>query len=95
MDEDAAVAREREAFLALHPTLLLQYPNEYVAIHHGQLVDHDEDGLALTLRVYQRFPDEFVWIAPLKANALEEWVIRHSSVELQHMALKWREELCT
>ena len=33
MDEDAAVAREREAFLALHPTLLLQYPNEYVAIH--------------------------------------------------------------
>ncbi|MEZ4864591.1 MAG: hypothetical protein R3C14_24995 [Caldilineaceae bacterium] len=81
VDEDAIVSHEREAFLALHPTLLNQYPNEYVAIHHGELIDHDKDGLALTLRVYQRFPDEFVWIAPLKTEALEEWVIRSPRFE--------------
>jgi hypothetical protein len=75
--EDKAVVREREAFISLHPALLLQYPNEYVAIYQGQLVDHDPDGLALSLRVHQRFPDEFVWTAPLKAQAIEEWVIRN------------------
>jgi hypothetical protein len=75
-DEDEALRRERAAFTALHPTLLAQYPGEYVAIHDGALVDHDTDGLALSLRVHQRFPDEFVWIAPLKAQPLEEWVVR-------------------
>jgi hypothetical protein len=75
-DEDEALRRERAAFTALHPTLLARYPGEYVAIHGGALVDHDTDGLALSLRVHQRFPDEFVWIAPLKAQPLEEWVVR-------------------
>lgn len=74
--EDEALVRERAAFTALHPTLLTQYPGEYVAIHNGALVDHDKDGLTLSLRVHQRFPHEFVWIAPLKAQALEEWVVR-------------------
>jgi len=73
---DEALIRERAAFTTLHPTLLTQYPGEYVAIHNGALVDHDKDGLTLSLRVHQRFPDEFVWIAPLKAQALEEWVVR-------------------
>lgn len=75
-DEDEALRRERVAFMALHPTLLAQYPGEYVAIHGGALVDHDKDGLALSLRVHQRFPNEFVWIAPLKTQPLEEWVVR-------------------
>lgn len=80
-DEDEALWRERAAFTALHPTLLVQYPGEYVAIHGGSLVDHDKDGLALSLRVHQRFPAEFVWIAPLKAQALEEWVVRSPRFE--------------
>jgi hypothetical protein len=79
--EDEALMRERKAFIALHPTLLAQYPGEYVAIHSGALIDHDKDGLALSLRVHQRFPDEFVWIAPLKAQALEEWVVRSPRFE--------------
>ena len=57
--EDEALVRERAAFTALHPTLLTQYPGEYVAIHNGALVDHDKDGLTLSLRVHQRFPHEF------------------------------------
>lgn len=79
--EDEALVREREAFTALHPTLLAQYPGEYVAVHHGVLVDHDKDGLTLSLRIHQRFPDEFVWIAPLKAQVLEEWIVRSPRFE--------------
>ena len=79
--EDEAIVREREAYIALHPTLLKQYPNQHVAIHNGELVDHDLDRLALSLRIYQRFPNEFVWIAPLKAQAIEEWVVRSPRFE--------------
>lgn len=79
--EDEAVTREREAYIALHPTLLKQYPNEHVAIYRGELVDHDIDALALSLRIYQRFPDQFVWIAPVKPQALEEWTVRSPRFE--------------
>lgn len=78
---EAEVARERTAYLALHPLLLEKYPGEQVAIHHGQVVDHDKDGVALSLRVYARFPDEFVWIAPVKPEPLEEWVVRSPRFE--------------
>lgn len=79
--DNEAIIREREAYIALHPTLSAQYPNEHVAIHNGELVDHDKDGLALSLRIYQRFPNEFVWIAPLKTDAMEEWVVRSPRFE--------------
>lgn len=68
---DEAVEREREAFIALHPMLLVKYPGEEVAIYGGQVVDHDKDGVALSSRIYQRFPNEFVWIAPVTDQPLE------------------------
>ncbi|MEZ4681114.1 MAG: hypothetical protein R2932_43565 [Caldilineaceae bacterium] len=76
VDEEATVARERAAFVALHPTLLEQYPGEFVAIHNGQVVDHDVEGLALSRRIYQSYSTEFVWIAPVTEQAMEEWVVR-------------------
>ena len=78
---DELVVRERQAYIALHPTLLKNYPNQYVAIHNGQLVDHDPNGLVLSLRIRQQFPDQFVWIAPVKAQAIEEWVTRSPRFE--------------
>jgi hypothetical protein len=71
--EDQSVARERAAFIALHPVLLEKYADEEVAIYGGQVVDHDQDGVALSLRIYQRFPDDFVWIAPVTSSPIEEW----------------------
>lgn len=81
MAEHEVVVRERQAYIALHPTLLKNYPNQYVAIHNGQLVDHDPSGLALSLRIRQQFPNQFVWIAPVKAQAIEEWVMRSPRFE--------------
>jgi hypothetical protein len=78
---DEAVEREKAAYLALHPMLLEKYPGEYVAIHGGQLIDHDGDGVALSRRIYARFPDEFVWISPVRAQPLEEWVVRSPRFE--------------
>ncbi len=78
---DKEVISARNAFISLHPTLVNQYRDQHVAIYRGQVVDHDEDGVALSLRIYQRFPDEFVWIAPVHAQPIEEWVIRSPRFE--------------
>ncbi len=49
--------RELDAFRVMHADLLAKYPNEYVAIHQGQLIDHDTDQLALFLRIDEQYPD--------------------------------------
>ncbi|MCB9148530.1 MAG: hypothetical protein H6645_08685 [Caldilineaceae bacterium] len=53
---------EKRAFRALYERLWAQYPNHHVAIYNGELVDHDQDGIALSRRVYAQYPDEFVLI---------------------------------
>jgi hypothetical protein len=78
---DEAVEREKLTYLALHPLLLEKYLGEHIAIHGGELVDHDADGVALSQRIYARFPEEFVWIAPVKLQPVEEWVVRSPRFE--------------
>ena len=68
---DAAVEREREAFIALHPMLLATYLGEEVAIYGGRVVDHDRDGVALSQWIYKRFPHEFVLISPVTGQPSE------------------------
>jgi hypothetical protein len=73
---DTAVAREEAAFHRLHPELWLKYPGEYVAIYNEEMVDHDPDQVALYLRVKAHHPDQFVWIAPVRAREEEEYAMR-------------------
>ena len=61
--EDAAVVREREAFLALHPTLKSKFLGKFVAIYRGELIDHDGDAASLRARMDAQVPNEFVLIA--------------------------------
>ncbi|MBX3052605.1 MAG: hypothetical protein KF753_14075 [Caldilineaceae bacterium] len=51
----AAMDREAAAFVRLHPQLLATIPGEYAAIFNGELVDHDEDQLAVLSRVQKAF----------------------------------------
>lgn len=63
---DEGVEREKRAYRAMHERLWAQYPHRHVAIHHGQLVDHDQDGIALSRRIYAQYPDEFVLITKVE-----------------------------
>ena len=67
-DEPTPVDQEKSAYRALHDWLWQNYPGEHVAIYQGQLVDHDADGLALSRRIYHRFPAEFVLIRQVEAE---------------------------
>jgi hypothetical protein len=65
------MAREEAAYRAMHAELLAQYAGRYVAIYQGQLVDYDENGAALYLRVRKQYPDEFVLITPVQSEDRE------------------------
>jgi hypothetical protein len=82
-DTDTAVAREEAAFYRLHPHLWQNYRGEHVAIYNEEMVDHDPDQVALYLRVKARYPDQFVWIAPVRAQAEEEYVMRSPRLAAQ------------
>ena len=64
---------EAAAFLKLHPSLLENYPNHYVAIYQGQLIDHDVNKLALYERIEETYPSEFVLMRPVQAQPEREF----------------------
>jgi len=66
-----AVDREEAAFHRLHPDLRRDYPDQFVAIYQEAVVDHDRDQVALFLRTRERFPGQFVWIAPVRESPEE------------------------
>jgi hypothetical protein len=47
--------QERRAFRGLRPSLLRTHQNQYVAVHHGKVVESGDDEIALGMRVYARF----------------------------------------
>jgi len=75
-DDDPDVEREMQAYIALHPQLVQQYRDQYVAVHQGQLVDHDSDYGALLLRIEATYPDQFVWITKVEEQPLRQFVHR-------------------
>ena len=55
-----AMLREIEAFRNLHSALRRDPLGEFVAIHQGQLVDHDPDPVALLGRIRHDYPGQAV-----------------------------------
>jgi Family of unknown function (DUF5678) len=74
-DPDPAVDREMEAYIAMHPMLKEQYFGKYVAVYQGELIDSDDDPAALTERIDNQFPDEFVWLTQVGPEPIETIVI--------------------
>jgi DNA-damage-inducible protein J len=54
--------REQQAYEAMHEELWAKYPNQFVAITNGKVVDRDEDENALFQRREEHFPDQVVLI---------------------------------
>ena len=55
--------------------ILLMLPDElygeaaHVAIYKGELIDHDADGVALSQRVYEKYPDKFILIRQVEVES--------------------------
>lgn len=63
---------EMEAFQKLHAQLLPVYRGQYVAIHNGQMIDHDFDRLALYRRIRTHYGKTAVLITPVIDQPIEE-----------------------
>jgi hypothetical protein len=68
-DKRAVMERERQAFEAMYDDLLAKYEGQYVAIHQGQVVDHDNDQLALLRRRKQNYPQDVVLITQVSPES--------------------------
>jgi hypothetical protein len=74
-EHQAAMRREEAAYQEMHEELYKKYPGQHVAIFQGELVDRDEDGVALYMRVRQEYPGEFVLMTPVRQEAEETYRI--------------------
>ena len=63
--EQEKIHEETEAFWAMQAELASKYAGEYVALHQGQVVDHDLDVIRLEQRVAERFGETPLLIAPV------------------------------
>ena len=58
-----------------------QYPEEYVAVHNGQVVDHDHDLRTLHLRVFQLLGHVPVLLKKITRQPQREMVFRSPRFE--------------
>lgn len=75
----AEMRKEVEAFESMHSDLVEHYLGQFVAVHHGQVIDSDHDQIVLADRIYKNYPDEIVLI---------EQVQEHLSPPLK---IRWRQ----
>lgn len=75
-EPDTAVDQEEQAFLRLHPQLVQQYLDQYVAIQNGQLIDRDQNLGNLVKRVDAAYPDDFVWVSKVEPEPLPPLRVR-------------------
>lgn len=75
-DSADPIDTEIAAFRELHPVLLKRYPNQYVAIYQGKLVDHDANKIALLDRIEMSYPKEFVLVRPIHKEPEREFYFR-------------------
>lgn len=75
------IKAEAEAFRSMHTTLVEKYLGQYVAIHDGKVVDHDEDFQTLHSRIRQRFGRQPVLLRQVKSKP--ERVLTFRSPQLE------------
>ena len=72
---------EIAAFRSQLPALLATYPDQYVAVHEGQVIDHDVDLRALHGRVYARMGVIPVLLQKVTAEPAPDILVRSPRLE--------------
>jgi len=80
------IRAEMKAFEQLRGTLLAQHRGEYVAIHEGQVIDHDPHLRTLHLRVFARLGHTVVLLKRVTDEPERELVFRSPRFEREILA---------
>jgi ferric iron reductase protein FhuF len=74
---------EMDAFQAQLPVLLARYGDQYVAMHEGQVIDHDTDLRTLHSRVYARMGSVPVLLQKVTEAPTPDILVRGPRLEAQ------------
>ncbi len=77
----AKIRAETEAFEQQLAALRLRYGDEYVAIHQGEVIDHDADLRTLRLRVFQHLGHVPVLLKRVSNSTERDLVFRNPRLE--------------
>lgn len=78
------ISEESQIYQRRHAELKAEYLGQYIAMHDGQVVDHDSDFVALRQRVRQQFLHTPVMIT-LVEEVAERPIARHGfRIEAAH-----------
>lgn len=72
---------EMTAFQSQLPALLASYSDQYVAIHDGQVIDHDADLRTLHSRVYARMGSVPILLQKVTATPEPDVLVRSPRLE--------------
>jgi hypothetical protein len=75
------IRAETEAFEQQREKLLSQFPGQYVAVHEGQVIDHDVNLRDLHLRVFDRLGHTPVLLIKVTSQPQRELVFRSPRFE--------------
>ncbi|HSN75105.1 MAG TPA: hypothetical protein VL334_08450 [Anaerolineae bacterium] len=67
---------EQSAYERQHERLLEQYRGQFIAMRHGQVIDHDLDRLALRRRVRQQLGDIPVFFTLVEDESIQTFWMR-------------------
>lgn len=81
ISRESKIRAEREAFERQYTALLADYANQYVALHHGQVIDHDPNLRTLHLRVFTKLGHTTVLLKKVTKEPERELVFRSPRFE--------------
>jgi predicted DNA-binding protein len=77
------IDREADAYERMHDELRERYFGEWVAVHDGQLVDHDSDSQALYRRIRDKFGRTAVLLTRVSEKPVQDiWMRTRSTGKL-------------
>jgi hypothetical protein len=82
LEAERKIARELEAYESQREALLSGYEGQFVAVHDGQIIDHDRDELTLYLRIRERYP--LIGVLIKQVNAEPERVLHIRSPRIEY-----------
>lgn len=73
---------ETTAFNQLYPQLKTSYPDQFVAVYQGQVIDVDENFESLFLRIQAQYGDLPILIRQVTPSLHETWEFRGPRLEI-------------
>ncbi|MBU0511024.1 MAG: hypothetical protein KKD28_13400 [Chloroflexi bacterium] len=70
------IRAESQAFKEMYMDLTTNYMGQYVAVHNGKVIDHDEDGRTLYLRIREQYGNIAILIRQVTDKTERKLVFR-------------------